>query len=62
MLGDRIKQLDLGAKPMIKNVDQLSSKEIALYEIEHGVIPLNIHRPLPNGKIEIWKVSEFTKK
>jgi DNA-directed RNA polymerase subunit K/omega len=59
ILSDRAKQLLLGAKPMIKNTDNLGPKEIARLELEHGVIPFSIERPLPNGKIEIWKIKEL---
>jgi len=59
LLTDRTKQLSLGAKPMIKNSENLSSRQIAHLEIEHNIIPLVINRPLPNGKFEIWKISEL---
>ena len=59
VLADRSKQLLLGAKPMIKNTANLTPKEIARLELEHGVIPFNIERQLPNGKIESWKISEL---
>lgn len=61
LLGIRTRQLALGAKPMIKNSDNLSSKEIAELEIKFNVIPLKIVRPLPNGKKEKWKISELKK-
>lgn len=59
LLGDRARQLSLGAKPMIKNIDVMNPKEIAKLELEKKVIPLIILRELPNGKIEKWKVSEL---
>lgn len=59
ILGERAKQLSLGAKPMLKNVDNLDPKLIAKLELENKVIPLIILRELPNGKIEKWKVSEL---
>lgn len=59
LTGIRVKQLVEGAKPMIKNTEKLSATEVTNLEIEHGVIPLNIERPLPNGNIERWKVSEL---
>lgn len=59
LIGDRTKQLSGGAKPMIKNVEHLSPKEVAILELEHNVIPLIIERPLPNGTIERWKVVEL---
>ena len=59
IIGDRTKQLALGAKPMVKNIEGLDSKEIALLELEHNVIPMIIERPLPNGQVERWKVGEL---
>jgi len=59
LLGDRAKQLSLGAKPMIKNVDNLTPKDMAKFELINKVIPLIIHRPLPNGKREQWKINEL---
>jgi len=59
LLTDRSKQLAQGAKHMLKNTQELSSKEIAKLEIKEGVIPLIIERPIPNSKSERWKVSEL---
>ena len=59
ILGDRIQQLTLGAKPMIKNTGHLSVKEIAFLELTENKIPLIILRPLPNGKKEQWYIHEL---
>lgn len=59
LLGIRTRQIALGAKPMIKNTDNLSSKEIAALELKMNMIPLIIIRPLPNGRKEYWRVSEL---
>ena len=59
LLGDRTQQLTLGAKPMIKNVNNMDPKNIAEEEIKQNVIPLKIQRPLPNGKKEIWYIHEL---
>jgi DNA-directed RNA polymerase I, II, and III subunit RPABC2 len=59
LLGIRTKQIALGAKPMIKKSEGLTSKEIANLELTNNVIPLIIVRPLPNGRKEYWKVSEL---
>lgn len=59
LLGVRARQLLGGAKPMIKNVENMNPRDIAELELTHGVIPLKIKRQLPNGKIELWKVSEL---
>jgi DNA-directed RNA polymerase I, II, and III subunit RPABC2 len=58
-LGDRAKNLSTGAKPMLKGVDHLSAKEIAKLELEKGVMPFIIERPMPNGKVEIWNINEL---
>lgn len=59
LISDRTKQLLLGAKPMIKNVEHLAEKEIAELELKNNVMPLFIERPLPNGKKEIWHLNEL---
>jgi len=59
LLGERAKQISMGAKPMIKNVDKLDPKSIARLEIENKVIPLMILRELPDGRIEKWKINEL---
>ena len=59
LLGDRARQLSMGAKPMIKNIEVMDPRSIAKMELEKKVIPLIILRELPNGLIEKWKVSEL---
>lgn len=59
ILGDRRKQLTLGAKPMLKGVENLSPKEISNLELKYGVIPFIIVRNLPSGLQEHWKVNEL---
>lgn len=59
VLGERTQQLSRGAKPMIKNVKNLSPKEIAQLELQHKVIPFIIIRTLPNGTKESWKLHEL---
>lgn len=59
ILGERTKHISLGAKPMIKNTAGLSSRDIAKLELKHNVIPIIIVRPLPNGLVEEWKISEL---
>lgn len=59
LLSNRVQQLSLGAKPMIKNYTGLSPNEIAKLEIKHKVIPLIILRPLPGNIIERWYITEF---
>ena len=59
IIGDRAKQLALGAKPMIKGVESLTPKEIAEQELEKNIIPFIIERDLPNGKKERWFLKEL---
>jgi DNA-directed RNA polymerase subunit K/omega len=59
ILGDRTKQLTLGAKAMIKNTKGLDAKEIALLELKFNVMPFIIIRTLPSGKKEKWYIREL---
>ena len=59
IIGERATQLSYGAKPMIKNVNNLEPKEIAKLELQEKLIPLIIIRTLPNGQKEKWKISEL---
>lgn len=59
IISDRTKQLSLGAKPMIKGVENMDPKEVAKLELKKKVMPLIIIRPLPSGKKEKWKVTEL---
>lgn len=61
IIGERKKQLILGAKPLIKNVAGLSYDQIAIEELKNNMIPFKIKRPMPNGTYEIWKISELKK-
>ena len=61
ILGERTKQLTLGAKPMIKNYQSLGYDKIAEEELKLNMIPYKIKRPLPNGKFEIWTLNELNK-
>jgi DNA-directed RNA polymerase subunit K/omega len=59
VLGERAKQLSLGAKPLIKGVENMDPKIVARIELEKKVIPIIIIRTLPNGQKEKWRVSEL---
>jgi DNA-directed RNA polymerase subunit K/omega len=41
------------------NIKDFSPTELALLELKYKTIPIKIKRPLPNGKYEIWRVSEL---
>jgi DNA-directed RNA polymerase subunit K/omega len=59
LLGERTKQLSMGAKPLIKNHNGLSYDIIAEEEFKLNMIPIKIQRTLPNGKLEIWSLDEL---
>jgi len=61
ILGERTKQLTMGAKPLIKNIDNLPYDIIAEEELKLNMIPFKIKRPLPNGKVDIWTLDELDK-
>ena len=60
ILGERAKQLNSGASPMI-DVDKsiIDGYIIALKEYEEKKIPFIIKRPLPNGGCEYWKLEDL---
>jgi len=61
ILGERQKQLTMGAKPLIKNFQGLPYDKIAEEELKLNMIPYKIRRPLPNGKYELWTLDELNK-
>jgi DNA-directed RNA polymerase subunit K/omega len=60
ILGERARQISLGAKPMVKGLINMDPKEIARIELKMKVIPMKIIRTLPTGEKEKWKISELT--
>ncbi len=61
ILGERTVHLTKGAKPLIKNHENLSYEQIAEEELKLNMIPFKIKRPLPNGKYELWDLNELYK-
>jgi DNA-directed RNA polymerase subunit K/omega len=60
IIGARAEQLDRGAIPMIKiDPEIISGRVIAQMELEQKQIPFIIARPLPNGKIEYWRIEDL---
>uniref|UniRef100_A0A6C0D4N9 DNA-directed RNA polymerase n=1 Tax=viral metagenome TaxID=1070528 RepID=A0A6C0D4N9_9ZZZZ len=60
ILGERAKQLNSGAKPLIEiEPSIIDGYLIALKEYEQKRIPFIIKRPLPNGGIEYWKFEDL---
>ena len=60
ILGQRAKQIEMGAKPFI-SVDEkiVDSYIIAELELRQKKIPFIIKRPLPNGGFEYWHVKDL---
>ena len=58
ILGERQKQLTLGAKPLIKNYGDLSYEEISILELKNNMLPFRIRRKI-NNVYEIWDVEEL---
>jgi DNA-directed RNA polymerase I, II, and III subunit RPABC2 len=60
VLGERAKQINSGAKPLVK-IDEnvIDGYLIALKELEEKKIPFIIKRPMPNGGCEYWKLSDL---
>ena len=60
ILGERAKQLNMGAKPLIEiSPDVIDGYLIALQEYNEKKIPFIIKRPLPNGGCEYWKFKDL---
>lgn len=63
LISDRTAQLALGAKPMIRGIENIKhydrEKMIAQLEFEARVIPIIIERERPDGVFEEWKISEL---
>ena len=60
ILGQRAKQLNQGAQPMV-SVDKkiIDGYLIAQLELQQKALPFIIRRPLPGGKSEYWRVSDL---
>ena len=63
IIGERVKQLTMGAKPMIRQSpksENFTFTEIALEELKLNMTPFKIRRPLKDH-YEIWSVDELDK-
>lgn len=61
IIGERTKQLTMGAKPLIKinpKSSELTYEEIAIEELKNKMIPFKIKRPVKNH-YEIWSIDEL---
>ncbi len=60
LLGERAKQINAGAHPMVKvDDDMIDGYLIALKEYDEKKIPMILRRPLPNGGCEYWKLQDL---
>ena len=60
ILGQRAKQIECGAIPLVQVPPNIvDSYLIAKLELEQNKIPFIIRRPLPNGGMEYWYVSDL---
>ena len=59
IIGERIKQLTLGAKCFIKNKEDFDYETLAMEELKAKLIPFKIIRYLPNNIMEEWSIDEL---
>jgi DNA-directed RNA polymerase I, II, and III subunit RPABC2 len=60
ILGQRAKQIESGAKPLVKVPDNIiDGYLIAELELREKKIPFIIKRPLPDGSCEYWNVKDL---
>jgi DNA-directed RNA polymerase subunit K/omega len=60
ILGQRSKQIECGAKPLVKVPENIiDSYIIAKLELEQKKIPFIIRRPIPNGSCEYWNLKDL---
>lgn len=59
IIGEREKQLTMGAKSFIKNKEDFNYEELAKEEFKNKLIPFKIIRHLPNNIKEEWSIDEL---
>ena len=60
VLGQRAKQIETGAKPLVKVPENIvDSYIIAELELREKKIPFIIRRPLPSGAFEYWNIKDL---
>ena len=60
IIGERAKQLEAGAIPLIEvDPNCIDAYTISLQEFNEKKIPFIIKRPLPNGEFEYWKWTDL---
>jgi len=61
IIGIRAKQIMTGANILLRGIENKTPSEIAELELKHNMVPFKIKRRLPNGRYEVWKLSELDK-
>ena len=59
ILGQRVKQLNSGSKPLIKSQGLINNYNLAEQEIQEKKLPLIIKRPMPSGGCEYWRLQDL---
>jgi DNA-directed RNA polymerase subunit K/omega len=60
ILGQRSKQIECGAKPLVKVPENIiDSYLIAELELEQKAMPFIIRRPIPSGGSEYWNLKDL---
>jgi len=60
ILGQRAKQIEIGAKPLVKVPENIiDGYLIAELELRENKIPFIIKRPIPGGAFEYWRVKDL---
>ena len=60
VIGTRAEQIEQGATPFIELADSvINATTIAQMEFNAGVLPFIISRPLPDGTMEYWNLSDL---
>lgn len=62
ILGLRVKQLDIGSKPLLNSYEFeniIDNYLIAKKELNSKLLPFIIRRPLPDGKSEYWRLQDL---
>ena len=59
ILGQRVKQLNSGAKPLIKSQGLINNYNLAEQELQEKKLPIIIKRPIPSGGCEYWRLQDL---
>ena len=60
ILGQRAKQIECGAKPLVKVPENIvDGYIIAELELQQKRIPFIIRRPIPGGAFEYWNLKDL---